>query len=381
VPERARLFARPRRATTIQAPIRMLGGLPDASLFPRTSWARHYRAALAQVPNAQLTYPDLLGAEALRQALSRYLGRVRGVAATGEDVLICGGVTQGLALVCRALGRRGVRRIAVEDPCFGIHRSVIAMAGLEPVPVSVDADGLDPSRLRETDVEAILVAPAHSYPMGATLTAERRVELVRWARDRNAVIIEDDYDAEFRYDRAPIGALQGLAPDQVVHLGSASKTLTPALRLGWVVAPRDLLAQLAAEKHFDDMGSGLLEQITFARFIDRGDLARFLRRVRPVYRSRRDTLTAAITELLPDATWTGEAAGLHLLVSLPPGVGERELTLAARERGVLIEDGSWHWASPDEAPPTVVLGYGATPEPTIRRAIALVAEALNDVRR
>jgi GntR family transcriptional regulator / MocR family aminotransferase len=371
------LAARPRRGRLVgAAPIRLVGGLPDPRLFPRARWLHHYRAALVEVPDPELTYPDTLGAGALRTALVAYLGRVRGVATGADRLLVCSGFTQGLTLVCRALRRRGARRFAIEDPCFGVHREAIAMAGLEPVPVPVDAHGLDPADLAGLGVAAVLVAPAHAYPTGATLGAARRRDLVGWARRQDAIIVEDDYDAEFRYDRVPVGALQGLAPDRVVYIGSASKTVSPSLRLGWLAAPRELVAGLEDEKRADDLGSPLLEQLAFGRFVDSGDFSRFLRRVRPVYRARRDATVAAVEDLLPDARRQGATAGLHLHLLLPADVDERALAVAARRRGVLVEDAAWHWARPEEAPPSLVLGYGTLAEGGVRHAIGLVAEAM-----
>jgi GntR family transcriptional regulator / MocR family aminotransferase len=381
-PDAGRFFARPREAALTGAPaIRLLGGLPDPALFPRAQWLRHYRAALGELPDPELTYPATLGAEPLRAALAAYLGRVRGVATAPERMLVCAGFTQGLTLLCRALGRAGARRMAVEDPCFGLHRRAIAMTGLEPVPVAVDERGLDPAGLEGLDVAAVLVAPAHSYPTGGTLDARRRGALIAWARRNDALLVEDDYDAEFRYDRLAIGALQGLAPDRVVYIGGASKTVTPALRLGWVAAPPELVSALAREKRFDDMGSALLEQLAFARFVERGDFPRYLRHVRPIYRRRRDHAIAALAELLPEAEWHGGAGGLHLYVKLPADVDERALARAAFERGVLVEDAAWHWARREQAPPSLVLGYGAVTEPTMRRALAIVADAMDAIRR
>lgn len=378
----ATFFARPRQASPRGAPpIRLLGGLPDPALFPRAQWARHYRAALAELPDPELTYPSTMGAEALRVALSAYLGRVRGVDTSPGGLLVCAGFTQGLTLVCRALRRAGANRVAVEDPCFGLHRKAIAMTGLEPLPVAVDARGLDPTGLPEADVAAVLVAPAHSYPTGATLDPDRRRRLIAWARRNDALIIEDDYDAEFRYDRVPVAALQGLASERVVYIGCASKTVSPALRLGWVAAPAGLQEAVEREKRFDDMGSALLEQLAFARFVERGDLARYLRRVRPVYRARRDATIEALGALLPEARWQGADAGLHLHVLLPADVDERALARAAHERGVLVEDAAWHWARPKEAPPSIVLGYGSRTEATVRRGIAVIADALAVSRR
>jgi GntR family transcriptional regulator/MocR family aminotransferase len=330
---------------------------------------------LAEIPAPELTYPNMLGAPSLRTALTGYLGRVRGVATTPERLLVCSGFTQGLTLVCRALRRRGARRVAVEDPCFAHHRQAIAMTGLDPVPVAVDRLGLDPVQL-PSGVAAVLVAPAHSYPTGGTLSADRRHALITWARDADAIVIEDDYDAEFRYDRQPIGALQGLAQEQVVYIGCASKTVTPALRLGWMAAPADLVDALEREKLYDDMGSTLLDQLAFARFVECGDFSRYLRRVRPVYRRRRDATLEALADHLPEARAQGEAAGLHLHVMLPHGVDELEFAAEAYERGVLVEDGAWHWARPGDAPPSIVLGYGSVGESSIRRGIAILAEAM-----
>jgi GntR family transcriptional regulator / MocR family aminotransferase len=369
-------FQPPRRPhPALGAPtIRLFGGLPDPALFPRTRWLRHYRSALTEVPDPDLTYPDMLGTQSLRAALTAYLGRVRGVATTADRILVCSGFTQGLTLLCRALRRQGATRVAVEDPCFAHHRTAIERTGLETVPVRVDASGLDPDGL-PNDAAAVLVAPAHSYPSGGTLNAGRRHALIAWAARTGAIIIEDDYDAEFRYDRQPIGALQGLAPEQVVHIGCASKTVTPALRLGWIAAPQALVDDLEQEKLYDDMGSNLLDQLAFARFVDSGDFSRHLRRVRPVYRARRDATLSALAAHMPEVRPQGEAAGLHLHVLLPAGVDELEFAAEAYARGVLVEDGAWHWAQPEEAPPSIVLGYGSVGEATIRRGIAILAEA------
>jgi GntR family transcriptional regulator / MocR family aminotransferase len=360
----------------VPARMRLLGGLPDAQLFPRALWARHYRAALMALPDSELSYPDSRGAEALRCALAAYLGRVRAVRTTPEQVIVCAGVTQGLALVCRALRRAGVQRIVVEDPCFGPHRETIVRAGLEPVPIPVDAGGLDVAQLPVGGVGAALVAPAHSFPTGGTLDGARRHALVAWARRHGVLLVEDDYDAELRYDRTPIAALQGHAPDHVVYLGSASKSFSPALRIGWIAAPARLAGALDVAKRFEDMGSGLLEQHTFARLLERGEFARHLRRVRPVYRRRRDAALAALAQLLPQARPAGAAAGLHLHVRLPAGVDVAAVRRAAYDRGVLIEDAAQHSAVPERAAPAIVLGYGSLPESAIPNAVAILRDAL-----
>lgn len=380
-PSAAPRFQPPRRPSAPAGPgrIRLFGGLPDPAFFPRSRWLRHYRAALNDVPDPDFTYPHMLGAPALRVALAGYLGRVRGVVAAPDQMLICSGFTQGLVLLCRVLRRRGATRFAVEDPCFGHHRAAIERTGLQAVPVPVSGSGIDPSALPD-DVGGLLVAPAHSYPTGGTLDSVRRHALVAWARRIGALVIEDDYDAEFRYDRKPIGALQGLAPAHVAYVGCASKTVSPALRLGWAAVPGELIDSLEQEKLYADMGSSLLTQLAFARFVDSGDFARHLRRVRPLYRARRDTTLDALANQLPKACPRGEAAGLHVHVLLPLEVDELEFAAAAYERGVLVEDGAWHWADPEQAPPSIVLGYGSVSESQIRRGVAALADALAAVR-
>ncbi|MHB8696276.1 MAG: MocR-like pyridoxine biosynthesis transcription factor PdxR [Solirubrobacteraceae bacterium] len=360
--------------------MRFVGGLPDPAFFPRTEWQRHYRAALRTVPDSDLGYPGPQGALALRAALSNYTGRVRGVVTTPERMLITAGFTQALALLCRALKARGVDSMAVEDPCFGLHREVIRVAGLRAVAIPVDEHGIDVRQLADQAVGAVLIAPAHSYPTGAVLSAARRSALAAWARDRDALIIEDDYDAEFRYDRTPIGALQGLAPEHVVYAGCASKTLTPALRLGWIAAPAALIDDLVREKVFDDMGTALLEQLALARFIDTGGFTRHLRRVRPIYRARRDAALAAISSSLPESAATGVAAGLHVYVQLPTWCNERQLVDSAREHGVFVEGAAWHWADPESAPPALVLGYGTMREPAIQRGIEILNSIYTSLR-
>ena len=229
------------------------------------------------MPNQELGYPGPLGALPLREALTDYITRVRGVVARPDRVLITSGLTQAITLLCRALRNRGAEAIAVEDPGFGFHREAIANTGLRVVPIPVDDDGLDVGRLAEHKVAGVLVAPAHSYPTGAVLSPARRTALIEWAQDNDALVIEDDYDAEFRYDRAPIGALQGLAPERVAYAGCASKTLTPAIRLGWIALPGLLVERVVRQKLLDDMGTTMSRTAHTARFIDTGGMTRHLR--------------------------------------------------------------------------------------------------------
>ena len=353
-------------------------GLPDPALFPRNEWLRHYREVLQDLPDMQLLYPPPRGELELRAALTAYLGRVRGVRATPDQVVICGGFSQGLMLLCRALGRRGVTRIAVEDPCFLFHRRIIEAAGLEWVPVPVDSRGMQTHRLDETGAGAVLLSPAHSYPTGAPLSADRRVRLLEWARRSGGLVIEDDYDAELRYDRLPVGALQGLDPERVVYGGTVSKVLTPALRLGWMVAPPALVGDIIQVRLLDDFAAETLGQLALARFIESGALARHLRRVRPIYRARRDCLLAALGAYLPEIRTSGAAAGLHLLLRLPASLDPDMLATAAVRHGIQLEDAAWHWSDPDAAPSALLMGYGPVRESALTAGIkALAADVLS----
>jgi len=356
-------------------------GLPDPALFPRSEWLRHYRDVLRDIPDDRLLYPHARGEPELRAALTAYLGRVRGVRTTPEQIVICGGFSQAVTLLCRVLGRRGVTRVAVEDPCFSLYRRAIRTTGLEPVPVPVDGQGLRTSRLPGLDVGAVLLSPAHSYPSGVVLSADRRVQLLEWARAADALVIEDDYDAELRYDRLPVGALQGLDPDRVIYGGTVSKVLSPALRLGWIAAPPRLTDDIARAKFLEDFATEALGQLALARFIDSGAFARHLRRVRPLYRARRDSLLAALRANLPWVRPSGEAAGLHLLLRLPPGLDPAVVAAAAARHGVQLEEAARYWADRDAAPPALLIGYGSQRESVLTRGIEALGAELRTVTR
>ena len=233
------------------------------------------------------------------------------------------------------------------------------------------------SRLAELDVDAVLLSPAHSYPSGAVLRADRRVQLLEWASTSGALVIEDDYNAEFRYDRLPVGALQGLDPARVAYGGTVSKVLSPILRLGWLVVPPDLADDIIRAKFYEDFAAEALGQLTLARFIDTGGLARHLRRVRPVYRSRRDVLLAALAAHVPGVRPSGEAAGLHLLLRLPDGLGPDMMCEAAASHGIPLENAARHWADRDAAPPAVLIGYAAMRESALAHGIEALGRDLH----
>jgi GntR family transcriptional regulator/MocR family aminotransferase len=349
-------------------------------MFPRTVWLRSLREALATMTDADLTYGDPRGVVELRAALADYLGRVRGVVADADRVVITCGYSQGLGLVCHALAAAGARRIAVEDPTWPEQNELLARAGLEAVPLGVDGDGIRVDELERARPDAVFLTPAHQHPTGVVLSGERRTQLLAWLRDRDAIAVEDDYDAEYRYDRAAVGSLQGRDPERVVYAGSVSKTLTPALRIGWFVVPLRLLEAVSREKFLADYGNGRIEQFALADFLRRGELDRHLRRMRVLYRNRRDALVETLADVLPEATVRGVAAGLHATVQLADGDDERACAAEARRRGIEVETLSHYRVEPAVAPPTLVLSYAQMPEASIRLGVRELADAVRAVR-
>ncbi|GIJ61173.1 MocR-like pyridoxine biosynthesis transcription factor PdxR [Virgisporangium aurantiacum] len=351
-------------------------GVPDLGLAPREAWAWAVREVCRSVPNAAFDYGEAIGQHRLRAVLASYLTRVRAVCATPADLIVCAGMQQALSLVVDALAADGVDTIAFEDPGSGTAVTRLAdRAGMAAVPVPVDGSGLDVDALRRTGARAVLVTPAHQWPTGVVLTGPRRQELIAWARARRGVIIEDDYDAEFRYDRDPVGSLQGLAPDCVVSLGTVSKSLAPALRLGWIIAPVSLAPSLALAKDLADRGSPGLDQLALATLIESGRYDRHLRRARAEYAARRETLIAALTRHAPDLPVTGLAAGFHAVLHLPPATDEAALIATAASRGVGLYGMAdlYHAAPPS---PQLILGFGNTPRRAIDAGVAAIADLL-----
>jgi GntR family transcriptional regulator / MocR family aminotransferase len=358
-------------------------GRPDVSAFPRQVWLRSLRRVLNEAPAERLSYIDGRGAIELREALAGYLNRVRATSAAAGHIVITNGFAQGqrLALqVIRDLRRgRGERRapvrVAMEDPGQIDTWRAAELLGLELVPVPVDDDGIIVERLASVDAAVCVVTPAHEFPTGAVMSPDRRAALVRWARDRDAFVLEDDYDAEYRYDREPIGAIQGLAPDRVIYGGSASKTLAPGLRLGWLILPGALVEAFATAKFAGDRGSAVLEQLAFADFLSRGEFDRHLRRMRPIYRARRDALLKALAKHLPAVMPVGASAGLHVLALLPPGTDEAAVLARADELDIAV-DGLSQYRLEADVPAGLILGYAQHSERQIEARVEKLAEAV-----
>ena len=346
-------------------------GLPDLAGFPRDRWLRSLRSAWREAALDAVGYGDPRGVPELRDALAGYLGRVRGAVADPEHLVICTGFRQGLSLACRWLRGSGIERVALEEPGWHAQRLIVEEAGLEVTPVPVDGDGIDVGALDASGADVVVVTPAHQFPTGAVLGAERRAGLIDWAERGDRLIVEDDYDAELCGAR--VGALQGLAPDRVLYVGSASKRLAPGMRLGWMLPPSWLSWALITAKAIEDAGSEIAGQLALADFIGRGELERHLRRMRRLYARRRGTLLAALARELPGWLPTGRADGLYVLVELPRDMDEPALLAAAARHGVGIEGLSLHSYTGD-CRPGLVLGHGYLAEPAIERAVRLLAE-------
>jgi GntR family transcriptional regulator/MocR family aminotransferase len=347
-------------------------GSPDLGSFPRHAWLRALRQGLAEIESQAFGYVAPQGLHIARAAVADYLRRTRGVLADPQHIVLCSGATQAIALLATVLPSQTV---AMEDPGFWLHRMVLRHNGIEPIPVPIDDDGLDVAALADSGATAVLATPAHQSPTGVVLSAARRTELVQWAR-ADHLVIEDDYDAEYRYDRAPVGALQGIAPDRVVYVGSTSKTLAPGLRIGWMVLPAHLVGPVALSKGLADTGSSVMDQIAFAKLLTTGGYDRHLRQMRRRYLARRNALLRALARDLPEATVLGAAAGVHLTVRFPDGCPVADLVRRAAEMRVRVEPLAPCYAEPESAPPGLMLGYANLSESQIVTGVRALARAL-----
>jgi len=357
----------------------LMPGLPDVSRFPVAEWSRASRRALEGARAAIFTYGHPAGCSELRTELADYLGRARGVLAAPGQIVITSGYVQALALITRVLRARGAAAMAMEDPNHGFHRDVVRRGGLDVLPLPVDERGARAdvlARARGDGVGAVVVTPAHQYPTGATLHPARRHELAAWAQATGGLIIEDDYDGEFRYDRQPVGAMQGMAPGHVVYVGSASKALAPGLRLGWMVLPDHLVGPVTEEKEHDDFHTGVLGQIAFAEFIAGHGYDKHIRAARLRYRRRRDLLISRLGAV------RGIAAGLHVLIELPAGgPGEQDVLAAAEQHGVALETLGPHWHRPGRHPQGLLVGFAAATERAYPVAVEALVRVLRATRR
>jgi GntR family transcriptional regulator / MocR family aminotransferase len=360
------------------ATIDLSPGLPDLTAFPRSAWLRAERAVLAEFSAADLAYGDPRGSPAFRVAVARWLARNRGIQVDPAEVIIVAGVAQALALLARVLGAGRIGCVAVEDPGSLGAREQLRAWGVDTPPVSVDNAGLVVEELRGCAAHAVLLTPAHQFPTGVVLSGERRRELLAWAEKGN-LIIEDDYDAEHRYDRPPVTSLRAVAPEQVCYAGSVSKLLAPALRVGWMLVPAKFREGIVAAKRDTDLGNAVLPQLVLAHLMESGDLERHLRLVRRRHRRRRDAMISALSSQLPEAQIHGAAAGLHLMITFAADFADLDLAAAAYHRGVKVQPLSWHCQRARRA--GLVLGYAANPVSVIEEGISLLGESFHDLPR
>lgn len=353
-------------------------GEPDVGAFPRAAWLSAIRRVVKDAPEAAFRYGDPRGAPELRTVLAQYLGRTRAVASTAGAVSVFGGVTSAIGFVGEALARRGVTTVGVEDPGHPWLRQVLDTVGVEVLPVPVDGDGIDVSALDGSGARAVLTCPAHQYPLGVTMSARRRSELIDWARARDGLIIEDDYDGHYRYDRKPIGALQGLDPDRVLYIGTLSKSLSPALRLAWLVVPSWLRQDLATVKH-RRAGVSAIDQLALADFIDRGDLDRQIRTTTGSYNRRRLQLNERVQAVAPWLTLPGSRSGLHITALAPDGMVDTAAAVrAAADRSIGLVDLRPHWMGP-AVRSGFVLGYSRPSSHRFPQALDQLTDFLTSI--
>jgi GntR family transcriptional regulator / MocR family aminotransferase len=367
----------PARPAPDQAGVDFRPGTADLGSFPRADWERAYRRALVALPNRELGYGDSRGLARLREGLADYLGRVRGAVVDPEHLIVVNGFAQGLVVIARLFRQLGIAEVGVEDPGSFHTEAQLAAHDLATIGVPVDRNGIDvgqpPSR-PGTPVRAVLATPAHQFPTGVVLSADRRRELLAWADRVDGYLIEDDYDAEYRYDHQPVATVQGLAPDRVLLGGSISKTLAPALRLGWLAVPPRLAEDAARHKRDLDLMSPVLEQAALAELLASGAYERHIRRNRGRYRRRRDQLLELLTRWLPEAHVGGAAAGLHLLLDLPAGADEPVVIARAAHRGLRLTGLDSYRHAPGA--PGLVLAYAHLDHQHLRRGVRLLAEAI-----
>lgn len=355
-------------------------GVADFHAFPRRLWQTALLRAARDLPDLRLSYGNHRGTRELRTTLAEHLMRRRAVVADPEQIMIFCGASHALSVIWRVLRTRGARRVAIEDPSWRWQRLTVENAGLEAVPIRVDQQGLVVSSLATAEVDAVVVTPAHQYPTAVVMSAERRRALIDWARERGALIVEDDYDAEHRYDRNPMSALQGLAPDHVAYVGTASKTLAPALRLAWLLAPSRVADDVEHDLHATGTTPPTIDQIALSRFIADGGLERHLRRMRTRYRNKREILVDSLHQHLPDARIQGVAAGLHLLAWLPDGTDERRAASDARVASVCVHELHRHCTTVANHEAAFIIGFAYPTESEIRAGVKLLARAVNRTR-
>ncbi len=356
-------------------------GVPELQAFPWALWARLAGQRIRRSGAALSGYGSVLGHAPLREAIAAYVSAARGARCTAEQIVVTVGAQQALDLVARVLvDRRDV--VWLEDPGYPAARGVFVAAGARVVPVGLDGEGLRlPGSGGGTAPRLVYVTPSRQYPTGVTMSAARRLALLRWTEATSAWVVEDDYDSEFRYSSRPLNCLQGLdEAGRVIYVGTFSKTVFPALRLGYLIAPPDLVDAFGEARAIADRQPPGFEQAVLADFIAQGHFARHVRRMRGLYEERRDALLAAARESLDGVTFGDTDAGMLALAWLPEGVSDVAVSRRALAAGVEAPALSPYGIRPLRRG-GLLLGYAGYPPEALRSAVRLLASALRERAR
>ncbi|QNK56862.1 PLP-dependent aminotransferase family protein [Paenibacillus sp. PAMC21692] len=350
---------------------------PAADYFPRAAWGRLAKEICLYAPERAFGYGSPEGASELRSVLARYLLQARGVRCHPEQIVITTGATQALQLVTGLLSRDKRARIAVEDPVTDEMRTIFAYAGAELLPVPVDDTGILPEELPAGEApDFVFVIPSHQFPLGGTLPIQRRIQLIEYAIRSDCLIVEDDYDSEFTYEGVPVHSMQGLDPERVIYVGTFSKILSPSLRIGYAVLPIRYVEEYRRLKWFADRHTAMLEQLILARFMEEGYFDRHIRRMRKIYRKRRETLASNLRKHLPQARILGESAGMHLVVEVPGIRFTEERMARIALEGVHVYAVEHYALVRGRHENRIVMGYGGLTPQDIADGVERLARAI-----
>ncbi|WP_096187542.1 MocR-like pyridoxine biosynthesis transcription factor PdxR [Evansella halocellulosilytica] len=351
---------------------------PAMDQFPRKIWGRLTKEICNDTPNEAFAYSGAEGVRELRDVLANYLRNVRGVRCHPDQIVITSGATQALYLITRLLGNRNDNFIAVEDPVTDEMREIFSLANVEVQPVDVDEKGILPAKLPNKKKPSFLfVIPSHQFPLGGTLSIQRRVQLIEYSRKMDTYIVEDDYDSEFTYEGIPVHSIQGLNPEKVLYVGTFSKILSPALRIGYVVLPSSFVKPYRELKWYTDRHTSSLEQLVLARFIEEGYLGRHVRKMKKTYKERRQTLVNNLKEHFPQAAILGQAAGMHLVVEFPNITFTQQFISLLMESGVRVYPVESYALKKGNHKHQIVMGYGGLTEEDIIKGVKRLKKGIS----